>query len=63
MMIGHKSFHIFGQFNSREETIKLRCLWNSVYFLCINVSDKWLSTYGFIENFKSKQLQTLKVVY
>ena len=29
---------------------------NAIINLCINVSDKWLSTYGIIANFKSKQL-------
>ena len=31
MMIEHKCFLIIYQFKSREETIKLRWLWNSVY--------------------------------
>ena len=32
-MIEHKSFHIIGQSKRREEKIKLRWLWNSVYFI------------------------------
>ena len=59
MIIGHKIFHIIDQFKRRNEKIKLRWLWNSVYFVqliknsllelqknitCLNTIETYFST-------------------